>query len=81
MERTINNPNLVTKMDVVRALAKKSRLTEEVAKETLENVLEIIESYLVKNKRVSIINFGSFYVEKNKVKFNPGKGLSEAVKK
>lgn len=63
MDRSINNPNLVTKMDIVRALAKKSRLTQTVARETLNNVLEIIESHLKKGKRVQIINFGSFYVK------------------
>ena len=96
MKKTANNPNLVTKMDIVRDLAKKSKLTHSVAKSIINNLLDIIERNLKKEKRLQIIGFGSFYTkqkpartainpiqvpEKKLVKFAPGKALREAVNK
>ena len=63
MKKTANNPNLVTKMEIVRELAKKSKLTQEVAKSILNNLLGIIERNLKKEKRLQIIGFGSFYTK------------------
>ena len=63
MKKTANNPNLVTKMDIVRDLAKKSKLTQTVARSILNNLLDIIERNLKKEKRLQIIGFGSFYTK------------------
>ena len=64
MKKTVNNPNLVTKMDIVRELAKKSKLTNAVARSIFNNLLDIIERNLKKEKRLQIIGFGSFYTKK-----------------
>ena len=50
MKKTANNPNLITKMDIVRDLAKKSKLTQGVARSILNNLLGIIERNLKKEK-------------------------------
>ena len=63
MKKTANNPNLITKMDIVRDLAKKSKLTQGVARSILNNLLGIIERNLKKEKRLQIIGFGSFYTK------------------
>ncbi|GAB4284242.1 MAG: DNA-binding protein HU [Candidatus Rifleibacteriota bacterium] len=63
MKKTANNPNLVTKMEIVHELAKKSKLTQEVAKSILNNLFGIIERNLKKEKRLQIIGFGSFYTK------------------
>jgi len=64
MKKTASNDNLVTKMELVRELAKKSKLTHSVAKSILNNLLDIIERNLKKEKRLQIIGFGSFYTKK-----------------
>lgn len=46
MKKTASNDNLVTKMEIVRDLAKKSKLTHSVAKDILNNLLDIIERNL-----------------------------------
>ena len=43
MKKTASNDNLVTKMEIVRDLAKKSKLTHFVAKDIFNNLLDIIE--------------------------------------
>lgn len=63
MRKTANNPDLVTKMEIVCELAKKSRLTQSVSKEIINNLLGIIEKNLKKEKRIQIIGFGSFYTK------------------
>ena len=63
MNKTASNDNLVTKMELVRELAKKSKLTHSVAKGILNNLLDIIERNLKKEKRLQIIGFGSFYTK------------------
>lgn len=63
MKKTASNDNLVTKMELVRELAKKSKLTHSVAKGILNNLLGIIERNLKKEKRLQIIGFGSFYTK------------------
>ena len=63
MKKTASNDNLVTKMELVSELAKKSKLTHAVAKSILNNLLEIIERNLKKEKRLQIIGFGSFYTK------------------
>ncbi|EKD82581.1 MAG: hypothetical protein ACD_39C01204G0008, partial [uncultured bacterium] len=55
MKKTANNPNLVTKMDLVRELAQKSKLTHSVARSILNNLLDIFERNLKKEKRLQII--------------------------
>jgi len=50
-------------MEIVRELAKKSRLTQSVSKEIINNLLGIIEKNLKKEKRIQIIGFGSFYTK------------------
>ncbi len=42
MKKTASSDNLVTKMEIVRDLAKKSKLTHSVAKDILNNLLDII---------------------------------------
>ena len=63
MKKTASNDNLVTKMEIVSELAKKSKLTQSVAKGILNNLLAIIERNLKKEKRLQIIGFGSFYTK------------------
>ena len=63
MKKTASNDNLVTKMEIVRDLAKKSKLTHFVAKDIFNNLLDIIERNLKKEKRLQIIGFGSFYTK------------------
>ena len=63
MKKTAPNDNLVTKMELVMELAKKSKLTNAVAKGILNNLLEIIERNLKKENRLQIIGFGSFYTK------------------
>jgi nucleoid DNA-binding protein len=63
MNKTVSNDNLVTKMEIVSELAKKSKLTQSVAKGILNNLLAIIERNLKKEKRLQIIGFGSFYTK------------------
>jgi DNA-binding protein HU-beta len=63
MKKTASNDNLVTKMEIVRDLAKKSKLTHSVAKDILNNLLDIIKQNLKKEKRLQIIGFGSLYTK------------------
>ncbi len=63
MKKTANNQDLITKMELVKELAKKSKLTHSVAKSILNNLLNIIERNLKKEKRLQIIGFGSFYTK------------------
>ncbi|PKK88425.1 MAG: integration host factor [Candidatus Wallbacteria bacterium HGW-Wallbacteria-1] len=63
MKKTANNQDLITKMELVKELAKKSKLTHSVAKSILNNLLDIIERNLKKEKRLQIIGFGSFYTK------------------
>ena len=64
MKKTASNDNLVTKMELVSELAKKSKLTHAVAKSILNNLLDIIERNLKKERRLQILGFGSFYTKK-----------------
>lgn len=63
MKKTANNQDLITKMELVKELAKKSKLTHSVSKSILNNLLDIIERNLKKEKRLQIIGFGSFYTK------------------
>ena len=64
MKRTATNDTLITKMDIVKELAQKSKLTQSVAKAIINDFLGIIKKNLKKEKRLQILGFGSFYTKK-----------------
>ena len=68
---------LKNKPDLVRELAKKTNITQKLAKIYIETILNELKEAFIENKRIEIRGLGSFKVKKQKAL----KGIHPITKK
>jgi len=75
-------PQQMTKKEIAEAIAKKLNLTQLVAKDIVQNVLDCISETLIAEGRVELRNFGNFTGKKRKPRKarNPRTGAEVRVK-
>ena len=68
--------NSKTKKDIVRTIAEESGLTQQTAKELVQNTLDAIVQILADNGRIELRNFGVFECKERKARIgrNPKTG-------
>lgn len=71
--------NRIEKSEIVRRVAKKTGITQIEVEQVVDTVFEEIYQALKKEERVSIRNFGTFYIDVRRsgtvFKFNPSQRL------
>ena len=80
MTKNENERNTITRSDLVDAITDEFHITRYDASEIIEDILEGIQSALVRGENVKISGFGSFLIHKKKERMgrNP-KTMKEAV--
>lgn len=71
----------MTKKDIVRKVADQTGITQFYVKETLESILLVIQDSLKEGERITIQNFGTFYVKEfgERNAWNPKDGIPTKV--
>ncbi len=71
----------MTKKDIVRKVADQTGITQFYVKEILESILQVIQDSLNKGERITIQNFGTFYVKEfgERNAWNPKDGVPTKV--
>ena len=70
----------MTKIDLVEALAKKTKCSKKCANDCLNVILAEITSYLSKGKNVTLTGFGTFMVAHRKARTGRNPQTGETIK-
>ncbi len=70
----------MTKADIVAALAERTKTTKAQAEASLEGLLEIIQTTLVKEGKITLTGFGSFEVRKRNARTGRNPQTGAAIK-
>jgi DNA-binding protein HU-beta len=71
----------MTKMEIIKMVSKQTRVSRNQTKTVLESVLQVIQSSLLEGEKITLHNFGTFYVKEygEKKAWNPRDGVPVKV--